>query len=243
MGKIAVEAEYCTDIGSVRASNQDNLYFNGFVLGRNSASASGKRKFRRFPMLFAICDGMGGETRGDEAAFVAAKLLASCQTALIRGIENAFTRYAIQANEAILRLGRAGSTLVALALKGDVATVAHLGDSRAYLYRDDNLNLLTEDHTQQRICGNSEDMEHGGILTRHLGMELPGLVIRPSYNTLLVRRGDIFLLCSDGLTATVKEAEIGAVLNQSKNPARALAAAAVQNGGMDNATVIVVKLL
>lgn len=243
MLKPFIEGEYCTDRGPIRAVNQDNLYFNGLTLPRDSGEGSGKKRFCGLPLLFAICDGMGGESRGDEAALVAARLLSGCQAALPGGVESAFDSYAARANEAVLRLGRAGTTLVALALVGKSATIAYLGDSRIYLCRDGSLSLLTTDHTHPRAAADGE----GGsirsvVLTRYLGIDLPDLVVRPSYYSLEIRRGDRFLLCSDGLTDALEEGEIAAALRKWRSPAKALAAAAVRAGGRDNVTAIALRL-
>lgn len=243
MQKRSVVAEYCTEIGPVRTSNQDNLYLNGLVLERNCATASGKQHFREFPMLFAVCDGMGGERHGVEAALAAVTLLTSCHHALTDAPKQAFDRYVMQANQDILQLGRAGSTLVALALTGDIATVAHLGDSRAYLHRNGELTRLTEDHTQSQFVSTLNGQGHGNILTRHLGMDMPGLVIRPSYRTVFIQRGDRFLLCSDGLTGALEAGTIAAVLQKAPHPAQALGKAALQSGTMDNVTTLVVKIM
>ena len=243
MVKGAVQAEFCTNTGSLRSTNQDNLYFNGMVLDRNCVAESGAQQFQDFPMLFAVCDGMGGETRGDEAAYAAAKLLTDCHAALTDGVEKALEDYIAHANKEILKLGHAGSTLVALILEENSATLAHLGDSRAYLYRGGELMRLTEDHTQLRVIGEFEwEKNKCHVLTRHLGMDLPELVIRPSYRSLNLRSGDLILLCSDGLTDMVKDEEISAILENSPQPARALVSAALLNGGADNVTSAVVRV-
>lgn len=239
----AVQAEYSTDKGPVRSTNQDSLYFNGYVPSINTVMEYGTRSLRRFPMLFAVCDGMGGEKHGDEAAFLAAKLLKAYQNALKQSVEEALDRYADQANKAVLTLGRAGTTLVALALYEGKATVAHLGDSRAYLFREDSLTLLTEDHTQKRALGAASGQEpRSSVLTRHLGMDMHDLVIRPTYSDLEICRGDLFLLCSDGLTDLADKTDISSILKEEKHPARALAEAAIHNGSTDNTTVITVKI-
>lgn len=238
---MSVQAEYCTDKGAVRPSNQDNLYFNGLVLNRDTEYESGSRLFRRFPMLFAVCDGMGGENHGVEAAYTAATLLQEVKIA--DNVEQTFNRYVSVANQEVLKLGRAGTTLVSLIFKNDNATVAHLGDSRAYLFRGGCLTLLTEDHTQKRALGetNSQDAR-SSVLTRHLGMNMHDLVIQPTYFDLKVCRRDLFVLCSDGLTDMADKMDISGILKEAKHPARALVEAAMRNGSTDNTTVITVEI-
>ncbi len=243
MLKMSVRAEYCTDKGAVRPSNQDNLYFNGLVMNRDTAYDSGSRMFRRFPMLFAVCDGMGGENHGGEAAYIAAELLLQVQGAMTNDVEKVMNHYVVEANQEILKLGRAGTTLVSLILKNDNATVAHLGDSRAYLFRDGSLTLLTEDHTQKRALGETNGQEaRSHELTRHLGMNMHDLVIQPTYFDLKVCRRDMFVLCSDGLTDMADKEDMSGILKEAKHPARALVEAAMRHGSTDNTTVITVKI-
>jgi len=240
---MSVRAEYCTDKGAARPSNQDNLYFNGVVLNRDTAYDWGSKLIRRLPMLFAVCDGMGGESHGGEASYVAAKLLRSFQPAIKSNVEETMNRYANEANKEILKLGRAGTTLVSLVLKGSDATVAHLGDSRAYLCRDGSLTLLTKDHTQKRVIDTMDGQEsRSSVLTRHLGMDMHDLVIQPTYSDLILCRGDMFVLCSDGLTDLADKTDISVILKEAKHPARALVEAAIRDGGADNTTVITIKI-
>ena len=238
-----VHAQFCTDIGRLRTTNQDNLYFNGMFLDRNCAVCSGDEEFLNYPMLFAVCDGMGGESHGDEAAYIAVKMLAACQPVLVDGVHSAMDSYTVNANGEILKLGRAGTTLASVILEENTATVAHLGDSRAYLFRDTVLTRLTEDHTQKRSSGSyGAEKSRCHVLTRHLGMDLPELVVRPSYNRFAASSGDLILLCSDGLTDMLDDNEISAILNSSQKPASALVNAALKNGGEDNVTVVVVLI-
>ena len=242
MLKLSARAEYCTDKG-IRPSNQDNLYFNGHVLERDTAYDSCCRIFRRPPMLFAVCDGMGGESHGDEASYTAAALLQEYQNEIAGDVKQAFNHYVAKANQEILKLGRAGTTLVSLILKNDNATVAHLGDSRAYLFRYGSVTLLTEDHTQKRAFGGENGQQaRSSVLTRHLGIDMHDLVIKPTYTDIKVCRGDIFVLCSDGLTDMADIVDISGLLKKAKYPARALVEAAMRNGSTDNTTAITVKI-
>jgi serine/threonine protein phosphatase PrpC len=144
-----------------------------------------------------------------------------------------------------------GTTLVgALVVGGDVV-FAHCGDSRAYLVRDGIAMQLTEDHTllaRLLAAGVDVDVEGEGIrfksmLTNALGI---GHECKVSTFVVPVADGDRFLLCSDGITEYVKEHEIGEVLSGSPSPARAaqrLVEMALQRGGGDNATALVVRVL
>lgn len=240
--KAAVQAEYSTDKGPARSANQDSFYFNGYVPPCGKALEDGLLPLRRFPMLFAVCDGMGGEKHGDEAARIAAGMLGRHQRLLKQGVEQTLNKYVDEANRAVMSLGRAGTTLVSLVLRGDRATVAHLGDSRAYVYRDGVLTQLTQDHTQQHAVCADADEPRSGVLTRHLGMALQDLVVRPTYKEVDYAAGDVFILCSDGLTESIEQVDMAKMV-RLHNTAKALTDAAAELDGKDNATAIVVKVL
>lgn len=194
-------------------------------------------------MLFAVCDGMGGENHGGDAAYTAAKLLQEFHSKMAGDVKQAFNHYVAEANKEILKLGRAGTTLVSLIINNDNAIVAHLGDSRAYLFRYGSVTLLTEDHTQKRAFGGENGQQaRSSVLTRHLGIDMHDLVIKPTYTDIKVCRGDIFVLCSDGLTDMADIVDISGLLKKAKYPARALVEAAMRNGSTDNTTAITVKI-
>ena len=127
---------------------------------------------------------------------------------------------------------------------GDVASVAWLGDSRAYLLREGKLHLLTEDHTEEQRMLKMGLQVSGSrarnSLTRYLGMDMPGLVVTPSYaEEIELKKQDVFLLCSDGLTNLVDAAKIEKILDEAEAPERELADAALAAGGTDNVTALV----
>lgn len=145
-----------------------------------------------------------------------------------------------------------GTTLTALALATDDRsfTIAHIGDSRAYLYRQGALTQLTADHTwvQQQVDAGlltpEEARRHplASMLTRALGIsDDPEVDIIHGE----LEPGDLILLCSDGLTGMVDDAELAAILARDDLPldglARELTAAANRNGGMDNITAILIR--
>jgi protein phosphatase len=143
-----------------------------------------------------------------------------------------------------------GTTLSALLLSRSGAHLAHLGDSRAYLLRSGRLRQLSEDHSfvaEQVKAGaitreQARTSAYRHVITRALGIDdgaAPDLLREP------VQSGDVFLLCSDGLTEMVTDAQIGKVLRETEpaEAVRRLIAAANEAGGADNITAVVVKVL
>lgn len=230
------EEAFRSDTGRQRTANEDSYY----------AQAP----------LFAVADGMGGAQAGE----VASRIAADSFEPSVRGQEppEAFLRgIAVAANERIHSLAQhdssrsgMGTTLTAAIVEGDEVSFAHVGDSRAYLWRDGQLKLLTSDHSlveelrrQGRISDEqAEDHPQRSIITRALGPESEVEVDTLSFSA---RPGDVFLLCSDGLTTMVKDDAIAAILTAGATLNEAvtkLVAAANEAGGRDNITVILFRL-
>lgn len=248
-----IRAEICTHTGKVRPNNEDNFFLNGLTL----PAPGEKRGFYRCRpsvepvQLFAVADGMGGQAAGEKASALAVRYMGALHAAVEGGEEarEAIAHCTAEANEAVVALQRdAGSTLVMLLLAGGAARVAWLGDSRAYLMREGQLYRLSEDHTEAQRMRNLGIEPIGGrsanVLTRHLGMDIPGLVVEPSFaKDIELKKRDVFLLCSDGLTGLVEEERIACILDESERPARALVEAALAAGGADNVTALVVDVV
>jgi protein phosphatase len=140
-----------------------------------------------------------------------------------------------------------GTTVVVLVLDGDRAHLAHVGDSRAYLLREGRLQRLTRDHTvvQQEIDAGrltpelARVLPHRNILTQSVGFHGP---VEPDTASTTVRSGDVFVLCTDGLTDALDDEALSNVLRglQPDEMADALTEAALQAGAEDNITVAVV---
>jgi PPM family protein phosphatase len=231
-----VEQAFRTDTGRQRDANEDTYLAQSPV--------------------FAVADGMGGAQAGE----VASRLAAESFEAVQRGTESpeAYLRaIAKTANARIHRLAESdstrsgmGTTLTAALVEGDEVGLAHVGDSRAYLLRDGELKLLTSDHSlveelrrQGRLTDEqAEDHPQRSIITRALGPERDVEVDTMTYQA---RPGDVYLLCSDGLTTMIKEDRIGAVLSASPTLDEAvdrLVAEANDAGGRDNITVVAFRL-
>jgi protein phosphatase len=237
------------DVGRVRDSNEDQ-----FLVDTDTG-------------LYAVADGMGGHAAGEIASEIAVNSLgefARGAKALGKapGREAARTfleQAVIEANRRICdsiadhpdRRGM-GTTMVAALVVGDTAFIGHVGDSRAYLLRDDQLRLLTEDHSwvneQVRLGVLSKNEAHRhpmrNVVTRALGSRLEVL---PEVREERLVRGDALLLCSDGLNVMLTDDEIRRTLAPHRtNPeaaCRALVDAANAEGGEDNTTVVIVAVV
>jgi PPM family protein phosphatase len=236
MLKIAEEA-HKTDTGRQRQANEDSYY----------AKAP----------LFAVADGMGGAQAGEVASRIAAGAFERGPRNVDATAEGQLEEIAQKANREIHRLAQEdssragmGTTLTAAMLRDDEVAFGHVGDSRAYLLRDGQLKRLTKDHSlveelrrQGRLTEEqAEEHPQRSIITRALGPE-------PSVNvdtmTFPARDGDVFLLCSDGLTTMVSDEEIRSILVNSKKLRAAvnrLVEAANRGGGRDNITAVAFRV-
>ncbi len=212
--------------------------------------------FARSP-LFVVADGMGGARAGEVASGTAVEVLS---TGLGDGPGSAEERLAARVGEANTRIhelsvtdrDRAGmgTTVTAAYVGENDVSIAHVGDSRAYRLRDGDFERLTHDHSlveefvrQGKLTPQEAD-EHPqrSIITRALGPEAEVEVDRVSVRG---RPGDVFLLCSDGLTSMVAEARVADVVREARSlqdAGRALVEAANAAGGRDNITVVLFRL-
>jgi len=233
-------------------------------LGRSAGvSDTGRRRRRNEdsyvcePPLFAVADGMGGAQAGEVASRLAAAVLQEVNgEQLSRGaiaelIQEANRRVFQRSNEDAAASGMGTTLTVALVESSDTVAIGHVGDSRAYRVRDGRLEQLTEDHSlvgEMMRSGklSAEEAEahpQRSVITRALGTE-PDVDVDTF--TVETQPGDVFLLCSDGLTTMVPDREILSLLDASggdlERAARRLVEAANRSGGEDNITVVVFEI-
>lgn len=241
-----------TDVGMKRTNNEDNYLINDEL------------------NLFVVCDGMGGHVGGEYASAIAVTTVEEVLTSIEQDPDMAMgeeddpiertrerVRYAIRlAGKRIYEKAMAepeykgmGTTALVLVIDRGNFFIAHVGDSRGYLLREGRIEQLTEDHSlvYEKVKAGVLTMEEArnhkykNIITRSLGyMEEVEIDIQ----LRAVRRGDRFLLCSDGLSNLVTTAEIGEALrrNSPQEAARGLIAMACERGGDDNVTVVCVRV-
>ncbi len=240
-----------TDVGMKRTNNEDNYLINDEL------------------NLFVVCDGMGGHAGGEFASAIAVntveEVLSSLETNADRPINDdgpleavrERLRYAVRlAGKRIFEKATAepeykgmGTTALVLLLDGGNAFLAHVGDSRGYLIREDRIEQLTEDHSlvnekiKAGVLTPEEAKTHKlrNVITRSLGYTEE---VEIDVQVRAVRRGDAFVLCSDGLSNLVETGEIGeAVLRRGvQESARHLIHTACERGGDDNVTAVVVRV-
>jgi serine/threonine protein phosphatase PrpC len=225
-----------TDTGLQRRANEDSL-------------------LARSP-LFVVADGMGGAQAGEVASRIAVE-------SFQRGLEDAsqpehaLASLALAANSRIHELSHSnaeqagmGTTLTAVYVGEQEVAIAHVGDSRAYCLRDGELLRLTDDHSlvdellRQGRLTPEEAVEHPqrSVITRALG---PEGTVEVDTRSFQARAGDVFLLCSDGLTTMLAEEQIAEILRAHQrlsDAGESLIAAANEAGGRDNITVVLLRL-
>lgn len=212
--------------------------------------------------LYIVADGMGGHSHGEVASRLAVKAIREYIGKAASGEESGrrsnVLRTAIQlAHEQVLRAIRQdgtlqgmGTTVVCFFLTGHTAAVAHVGDSRAYRYRQGRLELLTQDHTwvhEQVVAGylsREQARAHPlkNVVTRALGGEVDVVV---DIREMEACPGDLFLLCSDGLTTMLSDEEIRAQVAAATSLddlCRNLVREANARGGLDNITVLALAI-
>lgn len=225
-----------TDVGRQRNTNED--------------------AFLESAPLFGVADGMGGARAGEVAARIAVETLADGGRSG-GGAEERLADTAREANRKIYELAQAddsrtgmGTTFTAVLVEdGDVVT-GHVGDSRLYRLREDRLERLTRDHSlvEELVRRGELDPDEAGthpqrsIITRALGPE-PDVEVETF--TTSGREGDVYLVCSDGLTTMVLEEQVADILRESESleaAAEQLVSAANDAGGKDNITVVLFRL-
>jgi serine/threonine protein phosphatase PrpC len=203
--------------------------------------------------LFVVADGMGGAQAGEIASRLAAAAFREYHEADELAGEDRVTVIIQEANRRIYERARSdtqasgmGTTVTAALLAGDRVAIGHVGDSRAYRIRGSEVEQLTEDHSlvadlvrSGRLAPEEADSHpQRSVITRALGTD-PEVDV----DTLTVdaQPGDVFLLCSDGLTTMVEDDEIVATVRDARNlesAGKALVKAANRRGGEDNVTVV-----
>ena len=241
---VRARAAGLSDVGRCRKVNQD-----AFLLDESRG-------------LYAVADGMGGHAAGEVASRLASEALAAALRERAagwtaeeagRGLRDALTegnRRICESVQARSEWRGMGTTMVALVLVEGQAVIAHVGDSRAYLLRDRTLRQLTSDHSwvneQVKLGVLAPELAHRhpmrNIVTRALGNQLE---VESDLIVESVRPGDVFALCSDGLSGMLEDREIrDTLVAQAEVPTRACRAlvdGANARGGEDNITVVVVR--
>ena len=253
--QLKLESGGCTDIGLKREHNEDSILVCDEL------------------KLYAVADGMGGHAAGEIASATAIEAFKGFIERCLEdsdltppfGIkpelsdeENLIRSAVVMANREVARLaekdqtfGGMGTTIATLYLSGGWAHVGHVGDSRVYLLRVGKLETLTQDHSwvneqvQRNVISKNEARNHRwrNVITRALGDHED---IEADLTSIEVRPGDLFLLCSDGLTTMVDDDAILQCLAETNNSLEAqcgeLVKLANDAGGLDNISVVLIRI-
>ena len=254
--RFAIDAACGSTIGKVRTNNEDNFLFNGTVLPQvNNGQLpplvlNGKVDG---DLCIAVFDGMGGGELGEVASNAAASKMLELLSSKTEDDIEAFMRDSADIlNQAVYdqsvgkNLYQMGTTEAAMYFCEDSVIVCNVGDSSVYGLRGEKLLKISLDHTDE------EYMKQQGItgrkprLTQYLGMDPMSVRIEPHVVTGSLHEGDVYIICSDGLTDMLSDARIQEIVSNSGSASECvtdLINEAMENGGRDNTTVIVCRIL
>jgi serine/threonine protein phosphatase PrpC len=230
-----------THVGKERAENQDSVYISG----------------KETPIVALVADGMGGHLGGKIASKMAVALVSESlkehieegvsETQLKDIIEKASEKMREMANVSE-KLKDMGSTVVGGVIYEDYIVGVNVGDSRMYMCAKGKLKRLTKDHSYVQYLiekgilkeDENEDYPYKNIITRAMGIDMPAA----DTFTVAFHKGDVLLICSDGVTVHVKDKEIEECLKEKKTceqKAQKLLSMALERGGKDNISIIVIS--
>ena len=249
-----------SEVGFVRKNNEDNFYCNGEILNKGKIFINGTVESS---CIFAVCDGMGGEAHGELASLITVNVLKEhaknikSAISLSENVDEAVQIFITDANNKICKIMRENSfrmgTTIALVVISDNSVMAYnIGDSRIYKFHNNVISQISVDHTvaEQKIkmgLLTKEEARHDKskhVLTRCIGVFEDEMILTPdiipSFNIEDKLR---LLLCSDGLTDMLSDQQIQDILLaniDSKSAVNILVDSALQNGGRDNITCLLI---
>lgn len=231
--------------GNFRRRNQDNFFCvremmpeknRGTAVPVHGSISAGKKP------LFGVFDGLGGEEKGETAAFLAAREAGNLTAG--RFPQAALADYCRNANQRICAYSSAfglktmGTTAALALFSGRRVSLCNLGDSRIFRFRSGELIQLSQDHLYSCAYGGKPP------LSQYLGMPPSETILEPYIVTERVKPGDLYLLCSDGLTdmLTMEQIQSGLSAAGIEDAAERLLEQALSQGGKDNITLILCKV-
>ncbi len=255
-----IKVSVSTSVGCVRERNEDNFYADEFGMRLEEEDAFTGQLDMSCRRIFAVCDGMGGEDFGDDASEISAGVIEFYKGKLraaepddLHGVVN---EYAIKANNEIWEMVRrqqgyqSGSTLAMAIIDKDQVNIFNIGDSRVYFYKEKKLTQITEDQTlamkkfkeniyTEEQAKNSPDCHR---ITNFLGIDERGYGPQAVHTGTFPTETMMILICSDGLTDMCCDEEIAEILSEKNdNHADSLVDRAIENGGVDNVTCVVIS--
>jgi serine/threonine protein phosphatase PrpC len=246
--QLRLDVAQLTDVGRKREHNEDNM---AFVIPKDSQVMASKGA------LFIVADGMGGHAAGEVASEIAVDTVSNMYyqedsndvaVSLLRAIRRANASIHQRAAENLLRTGM-GTTCVTAVLRGNMAYIANVGDSRAYLFRGNQVKQISHDHSwvaeqvRAGLLTEEQARTHAqrNVITRCLGTQAE-VDVDVFHEELY--EGDSLVLCTDGLSGLVSDEELRHIVDQfvPQESVYHLVERANENGGPDNITAIVVRV-
>lgn len=259
--KTEVRAAVVCHKGCVRSNNEDNFFLNGDYMPLQDINKGAiiEQTFTDSCQVYSVFDGMGGGDWGERASSIAAQMMQSVYLNMGKADVAAMMKnYAYKANGRIQEDSRSqdvelqGTTMATLILRNGTYYVSNVGDSRVYLLRNGKLKQLSMDHSVvgdmvrqgQMTLEQARKSPQNNIITHYLGMRHEDLPRHLVYQTKeKMKPGDRYMICSDGLCDMLSEMAIRTGLGRHTSPfhcARDLVMAALEMGGKDNTTCLVV---
>lgn len=247
--KYLIHSSSCSNTGKIRENNEDNFYFDGKYMEEDHGDYNkiAKTTFSNEDnMVFAVFDGMGGESNGERASYLAAKSLDEYIKS--KPIQFSFPDYINKANKKILadKKSNMGTTVAAAYFLEDTIKFCNLGDSRIYLLRNNKLKQVSKDHTDASLQEKlTEKVKQKPKLTQHLGISSDEMILSPYLTSIKYHTGDKILLCSDGLTDMLEDDEICNILINNSLPkdiVEELLSTSLAKGGKDNITITIFSI-
>lgn len=252
--KFTIQAACGCHTGKIRKNNEDNFFFDGKCLEETNNGLKHPAFLEdtlKNGFSVAVFDGMGGENFGELASYTAARQMQATERRLRDFLipeKKYLEQLTRQLNDAVVReqqkmhTDKMGTTMACLYLSGRYAYVCNVGDSRAYRLRDGEFLQLSQDHVEKRPGRDQKK----AALTQHLGFGSEEIEIEPYIAKGELKKGDTYLLCSDGLSDMLTNFEITDIMLNSEDAedcVQRLIDSALQHGGRDNITAIVCKLI
>lgn len=249
-----------SNVGNKRAKNEDDYYFYGWTRSedddQNKAFVSHQNYFDNVStpwQFYAVFDGMGGGNFGEVASQTAAR----CAKQFVENVDNihpydisiSLSWMCDDLNKQVFKTAKnlgtnkMGTTMSSLFFYKDMFWVCNLGDSKAFLVRGNKIYQISKDHTDEKEMKEYNITGRKPYVTQYLGIDPEELKLDPHIRSGNVFKDDVFVICSDGLTDMVPNKQIGRIVASSRNVgecAERLMSEALNAGGVDNTTIIVI---
>ena len=243
-------------IGNGRSNNEDNFYFDKKHLPVPNKGLKNPIKCRGTtdsPIIFAVFDGMGGESKGDEASCLASEVFTEKVKILdelaLSGKEFMYETCE-KANNAVnelrikQQLSSMGTTVAAIYFSQDEVIACNVGDSKIFRIRDNQMLQISEDHTDEKIL-TAMGINKKPVLLQYIGVPDNEMAIEPYISKGDIKSEDVYLLCSDGVTDILNVEEMYEIIcnNSADDAVRQILSEVNKKDGADNSTVIAIKMI